>query len=72
MGAWPEQRDFGPFKVGFLPISHSIPESGALVIDTSGRPCHRAQQATSSWTRRLMVGEAFDPELVGRRLQRRC
>ena len=41
MGSWPEQRDFGPFKVGFLPISHSIPESGAIVIDTpAGRIVH--------------------------------
>ena len=34
----PEQISVGPFKVGFLPISHSIPESSALVIDT---PCGR-------------------------------
>lgn len=34
----PEQIAVGAFKVGFLPISHSIPESSALVIDT---PCGR-------------------------------
>ena len=33
---WPETVKAGPFTVGFLPISHSIPESSALVIDTPG------------------------------------
>ncbi|WP_308917523.1 ribonuclease J [Jannaschia sp. LMIT008] len=33
---WPAQVEAGPFTVGFLPISHSIPESSALVIDTPG------------------------------------
>ena len=32
--AFPEMIGAGPFKVGFAPISHSIPESSALVIDT--------------------------------------
>jgi ribonuclease J len=41
VSAWPETTDAGPFKVGFLPISHSIPESAALVIDTpAGRVIH--------------------------------
>ena len=31
--AWPETVEKGPFKVGFLPISHSIPESSGLVIE---------------------------------------
>src|SRR6056297_2817188 len=31
---WPETVQAGPFKVGFVPISHSIPESSGLVIDT--------------------------------------
>jgi len=31
---WPETVKAGPFEVGFLPISHSIPESSGLVIDS--------------------------------------
>ena len=61
MNAWPEQRDFGPFKVGFLPISHSIPESGALVIDTpAGRIVHTGDFKLDETP---VVGEAFDPTL---------
>ena len=33
---WPVQVEAGPFKVAFLPISHSIPESAGLVIDSPG------------------------------------
>jgi ribonuclease J len=41
VGAWPEQVEAGPFKVAFLPVSHSIPESAGLVIDTpAGRVVH--------------------------------
>ncbi len=41
VGAMPEQVSVGPFKVGFMPISHSIPESSALIIDTpEGRVVH--------------------------------
>lgn len=36
VGAWPETVKKGPFEVGFVPISHSIPESSGLVIDTKG------------------------------------
>lgn len=38
---WPEKVEAGPFKVSFLPISHSIPESAGLVIDSpAGRVVH--------------------------------
>ena len=41
VGPWPHQQGAGPFMVGFLPISHSIPESSSLVIDTpAGRLIH--------------------------------
>ncbi|MGI3210538.1 ribonuclease J [Roseovarius tibetensis] len=33
---WPEATQVGPFGVGYVPISHSIPESSGLVIDTPG------------------------------------
>lgn len=36
VSAWPETVSAGPFTVGFAPISHSIPESSALIIDTPG------------------------------------
>ena len=59
--AWPEQVGFGPFKVGFLPISHSIPESSALVIDTpAGRVIHTGDFKLDA---NPLVGEAFDPDL---------
>ncbi|WP_109467393.1 ribonuclease J [Albibacillus kandeliae] len=58
---WPEQVTVGPFKVGFLPISHSIPESAALVIDTpAGRVIHSGDFKLDPTP---LVGEAFDPEL---------
>ncbi|WP_163851008.1 ribonuclease J [Pseudooceanicola aestuarii] len=59
--AWPEVVEAGPFKVGFLPISHSIPESSGLVIDSpEGRVIH-----TGDFKLDLdpLVGEAFDPDL---------
>ncbi len=36
VGKWPETVQAGPFTVGFVPISHSIPESSGLVIDSKG------------------------------------
>ena len=61
VSAWPEQVEYGPFKIGFLPISHSIPESSALVIDTpAGRVIHTGDFKLDS---EPLVGEAFDPDL---------
>ena len=37
----PSRSKVGPFTVGFLPVSHSIPESAGLVIDSpAGRVVH--------------------------------
>ena len=59
--AWPEQVDAGPFKVGFAPISHSIPESSMLVLDTpAGRVVHTADFKVD---RTPLVGEPFDDAL---------
>jgi len=59
--AWPEQISVGPFKVGFLPVSHSIPESAGLVIDTpSGRIVHSGDFKLDTSP---VVGEPFDPDL---------
>ncbi len=55
---WPETVTAGPFTVGFAPISHSIPESSGLVIDTpEGRLVH-----TGDFKIDLdpVVGEPFD------------
>lgn len=59
--AWPETIEAGPFRVGFVPISHSIPESSGLVIDTpAGRVVHSGDFKMDT---QPVVGEPFDPEL---------
>ncbi len=61
VSAWPETVTAGPFTVGFLPISHSIPESSALVIDTpEGRVIHTGDFKLDKTP---LVGEAYDPAL---------
>ena len=58
---WPEQIKAGPFTVGFLPVSHSIPESASLVIDSpSGRIVHSGDFKLDA---NPVVGEPFDPDL---------
>jgi len=58
---WPHMTQAGPFKVGFLPMSHSIPESSALVIDTpKGRIVHTGDFKLDTTPG---VGEPFDPAL---------
>ncbi len=59
--AWPEKVTAGPFTVSFLPVSHSIPESAGLVIDSPiGRIVHSGDFKLDPDP---VVGEAFDPEL---------
>ena len=58
---WPQTVTAGPFVVGFVPVSHSIPESAGLVIDTAGgRIIHTADFKIDTGP---VVGEVFDPEL---------
>jgi ribonuclease J len=58
---WPETVQAGPFTVGFLPVSHSIPESSALVIDSpGGRVIHTGDFKLDPTP---LVGEPWDPEL---------
>lgn len=59
---WPVKIEAGPFEVGFVPVSHSIPESSALVIDTPvGRLFHTADFKIDPAP---IVGEAWDDELI--------
>jgi ribonuclease J len=56
--ARPATVEVGPFKVQFVPVSHSIPESSALVIDTpAGRIFHSADFKIDHDP---VVGEAWD------------
>jgi ribonuclease J len=57
---WPETVQAGPFQVGFLPVSHSIPESAALIIDTpAGRVIHSGDFKIDTDP---VVGEPFDAD----------
>ncbi|MGH1368839.1 MAG: ribonuclease J [Maritimibacter sp.] len=61
VGAYPERIKVGPFDVSFVPISHSIPESSGLVIDTpAGRIAHTGDFKIDKTPG---VGEAFDEEM---------
>ena len=63
MAGWPDTVKLGPFKVGFLPISHSIPESSGLVIDTpDGRIVHTGDFKLDKTP---LIGEGWDPVLWG-------
>mgnify|MGYP004527444361 CR=1 FL=1 len=58
---WPETFQAGPFTVGIVPLSHSIPESGGLVIDSpAGRIVHSGDFKIDPSP---VVGDPFDPEV---------
>ncbi len=60
-GAYPVFVEAGPFRVAFVPISHSIPESAGLAIDTpAGRILHTGDFKIDETP---IVGEAFDRKL---------
>ncbi len=61
VAARPDRVQAGPFTVQFVPVSHSIPESAALVIDSpAGRVVHSGDFKLDGTP---VVGEAFDPAL---------
>ncbi|MBO9450271.1 ribonuclease J [Tropicibacter sp. R16_0] len=61
VSSWPETIKAGPFTVGFAPMSHSIPESAGLVIDSpAGRVVHTGDFKLDP---NPVVGEAFDSDM---------
>ncbi|MFL2795015.1 MAG: ribonuclease J [Paracoccaceae bacterium] len=61
VSSWPDAIKAGPFEVSYIPVSHSIPESSALVIDTpKGRLIHSGDFKLDE---KPVVGEAFDHKL---------
>ena len=61
VSSWPDATKVGPFEVSYIPVSHSIPESSALVIDTPiGRLIHSGDFKLDE---KPVVGEAFDFEM---------
>ena len=61
VSSWPDITKVGPFEVSFIPVSHSIPESSALVIDTpKGRLIHSGDFKLDE---KPVVGEAFDHQM---------
>ena len=57
----PETIEAGPFRVQFVPVAHSIPESAALIIDTpSGRIVHSGDFKLDETP---LVGEGWNPDL---------
>jgi ribonuclease J len=56
--ARPAKTTLGPFTIQFLPVSHSIPESAMIIIDTpAGRIIHSADFKRDATP---IVGEAWD------------
>ncbi len=60
--ARPQVITAGPFKVQFVPVAHSIPESAALVIDTpAGRIVHSGDFKRDATP---IVGEGWDDAVM--------
>ena len=58
---YPETISAGPFQVSYLPISHSIPESSSLIIDTpAGRIVHTGDFKIDH---NPIIGDPFDEDI---------
>ena len=58
---YPSIVDVGAFKVSFIPVTHSIPESSALLIESpAGRIVHTGDFRIDS---KPLIGEPFDHNL---------
>ena len=58
---FPHSEQVGPFGISFVPISHSIPESSAVILDTpAGRVVHTGDFKLDA---QPIVGEPWDPAL---------
>ena len=56
-----QSKTLGDFKVGFMPVSHAIPEASGLVIDSpAGRVVHTGDFKLDPDP---IVGEAYNPAL---------
>lgn len=61
VSAYPETVKAGPFEVSFVPVSHSIPESSALLIEAGrDRVIHSGDFKIDKTP---IVGEGFDPDM---------
>ena len=64
VGALPDTVELGPFRVQFVPISHSLPEASALLIETpAGRVLHTGDFKLDMAPG---VGEPFDEDIYKR------
>ncbi|MBU2982092.1 ribonuclease J [Lentibacter algarum] len=61
VSAYPERIEAGPFSVSFVPVSHSIPESSGLLIETAGGKIFHTGDFKID--HEPMVGEPFDEAL---------
>jgi ribonuclease J len=62
VGARPDVVTAGPFQVQFVPVSHSIPESSALIIDTpAGRIFHSGDFKRDATP---IVGEGWNDKMM--------
>ena len=58
---YPNSITLGPFEISFLPVSHSIPESSGLIIQTdAGKVFHTGDFKLDKTP---ILGDPFDPDL---------
>ena len=59
---YPDRVKLGPFEIGFVPVSHSIPEASSLLIDTpAGRIVHTGDFKVDETP---VLGDPFNKNLL--------